>query len=307
MYTISSGLHYMDLGFQGRARVIASAVVQSNSGVAIIDPGPSSCLDVLLGELDQHGIMISDIQALLLTHIHLDHAGSTGSLIRKNPEIKVYVHERGAAHMLDPSKLLASASRLYGEDMDRLWGEFLPVPRNNIYSLSGGERINVADRTFEVEYTPGHASHHVSFFDRSSQVAFVGDTAGVRTGRALFVMPPTPPPDIDVEVWLESIELIRKWRATSLFTTHFGLHEDAEAHLDALVEHLIAISEIAKTVIIERGDADQQLNSFTRQARVYLRSRLPVEEADLYDFAAPLALGWFGLARYWRKRNIQEA
>ena len=283
MYTISSGLHYMDLGFQGRARVIASAVVQSNSGVAIIDPGPSSCLDVLLGELDQHGIMISDIQALLLTHIHLDHAGSTGSLIRKNPEIKVYVHERGAAHMLDPSKLLASASRLYGE------------------------RINVADRTFEVEYTPGHASHHVSFFDRSSQVAFVGDTAGVRTGRALFVMPPTPPPDIDVEVWLESIELIRKWRATSLFTTHFGLHEDAEAHLDALVEHLIAISEIAKTVIIERGDADQQLNSFTRQARVYLRSRLPVEEADLYDFAAPLALGWFGLARYWRKRNIQEA
>tara|TARA_Y100000588_G_scaffold327347_1_gene362276 strand:- start:3197 stop:4090 length:894 start_codon:yes stop_codon:yes gene_type:complete len=297
----------MDLGFQGRARVIASAVVQSNSGVAIIDPGPSSCLDVLLGELDQHGIMISDIQALLLTHIHLDHAGSTGSLIRKNPEIKVYVHERGAAHMLDPSKLLASASRLYGEDMDRLWGEFLPVPRNNIYSLSGGERINVADRTFEVEYTPGHASHHVSFFDRSSQVAFVGDTAGVRTGRALFVMPPTPPPDIDVEVWLESIELIRKWRATSLFTTHFGLHEDAEAHLDALVEHLIAISEIAKTVIIERGDADQQLNSFTRQARVYLRSRLPVEEADLYDFAAPLALGWFGLARYWRKRNIQEA
>lgn len=307
MHTISNGLHYMDLRFQGRNRVIASAVVQGNSGVAIIDPGPSSCLDVLLAELDQQGIMISEIQALLLTHIHLDHAGSAGSLIRKNPEIKVYVHERGAAHMVDPSKLLASAARLYGDDMDQLWGEFLPVPRGNIFSLSGGERINVADRTFEVEYTPGHASHHVSFFDRSSQVAFVGDTAGVRTGRALFVMPPTPPPDIDVEVWRDSIELIRKWRPASLFTTHFGLHEDADAHLDALVEHLIAMSDIAKAVIIEGGDADEQLDAFTSQARVYLRSRLPVEEVDLYDFAAPLALGWFGLARYWRKRNIQEA
>ena len=231
MDTITRGITYTDLMHRGHARVIATAVIQSPGGVALVDPGPSSCLETLRRALADHGIAVSDLRALLLTHIHLDHAGATGSLVKENPEIAVYVHERGAPHMIDPATLLASATRLYGDAMDALWGEFLPVPEANVQSLSGGERIAVADRELEVAYTPGHASHHVSYFDRASGIAFVGDAAGVRTGRALFVLPPTPPPDIDIEVWGESVELIRRWQAATLFVTHFGPHEDPPAQL----------------------------------------------------------------------------
>ena len=225
-------------------------------------------------------------------------------MVKENPAIDVFVHERGAPHMTDPSKLLASATRLYGDDMDRLWGEFLPVPTANIRRLSGGERIDVADRRFEVAYLPGHASHHIGYFDPSSGVAFVGDTAGVRTGKALFVMPPTPPPDVDVEAWVESVDVIRGWQPSTLFATHFGPHEDALAHLDALVEHLAGMSEIARRVVEQEASDDDKLEAFTHEARIYLQRRLPPDEVALYDFAAPLSLGWLGLARYWRKRGV---
>ena len=307
MHTIAAGLTYLDLEFQGRPRVIATAVARSPQGVALIDPGPSSCLDTLCDTLAHQELGIGDIRAVLLTHIHLDHAGVAGTLVRDNPDIEVFVHEVGAPHMMEPSKLLASAARLYGDDMDRLWGEFLPVPEENIRQLSGGEHIDVADRRFEVEYLPGHASHHVGFYDRSSQVAFVGDTAGVRTGTSLFVMPPTPPPDIDIDAWLESIEVIRQWHPSTLFTTHFGPHEDAAAHLDAFVEHLAGMSEIARRVLEADTGDDEQLATFTNEARVYLQQRLPPDEVDLYDFAAPLQLGWLGLRRYWRKRGVGVA
>ena len=307
MHTIAAGLTYLDLTFQGRPRVIATAVARGPQGVALIDPGPSSCVDTLCDTLAQHQLGIGDVQAVLLTHIHLDHAGVVGTLVRDNPEIEVFVHEVGAPHMTDPAKLLASATRLYGDDMDRLWGEVLPVPAENIRALSGGEQLDVADRRFEVAYLPGHASHHVGFYDRSSRVAFVGDTAGVRTGTALFVMPPTPPPDIDIEAWLESIDVIRRWGPSTLFTTHFGPHEDVSAHLDACVEHLGGMSEIARRLLEEDSSDDDKLARFSDEARVYLQRRLPADEVDLYDFAAPLALGWLGLRRYWRKRGVGTA
>ena len=192
METIARGIAYTDLLHMGRARVIATAVIQSPGGVALIDPGPSSCLETLRGSLAGAGIAITDVRALLLTHIHLDHAGAAGSLVRENPDIAVYVHERGAPHMIDPSKLLASAARLYGDQMDELWGPFLPVPAANVRVLAGGERIEAADRTFEVAYTPGHAWHHVSFLERASGIAFVGDVAGVRTGTDALRHAPDP-------------------------------------------------------------------------------------------------------------------
>ena len=311
MHTIAGGLRYIDLDFLGRPRVIATAVVQSAAGVALVDPGPSTCLETLRGELGRQGIDVQDIRALLLTHIHLDHAGAAGSLVRENPRLEVHVHERGAPHLVDPSRLLASAGRLYGADMDRLWGEFLPVPAANIRELRGGEQLDVAGRRFEVACLPGHASHHVGYLDRSSGVALVGDTAGVRTGRALFVMPPTPPPDIDIEAWLKSVELIRAWRPSTLFVTHFGPHEDVTGHLDAFAEHLDALSRIARRVLdgagSGEGSEDELLQAFTAEARLYLQRHLPPEEVDLYDFASPLALGWLGLARYWRKRRAARA
>ena len=304
METIARGVTYTDLLHRGRPRVIATAVIESAGGVALVDPGPSSCLDTLRAALAASGIAIADVRTLLLTHIHLDHAGATGSLLRENPDITVYVHERGAPHLIDPSKLLASAQRLYGDAMEELWGPFLPAPEGNLRILAGGERIEAADRTFEVAYTPGHASHHVSFLDRDSGVAFVGDVAGVRTGEALFVLPPTPPPDIDVEVWLDSIELVRRWQPATLLITHFGAHEDPSGHLDAMVAHLAGMKEIARTSVEAGGSGADQASRFIDAMRVYMERHIPAAEAGLYSAAAPIEMCWLGLARYWRKRGV---
>ena len=304
METLTHGISYTDLMHCGRPRVIATAIIQSTGGVALVDPGPTSCLKTLRTALTRAGITIADVRTLLLTHIHLDHAGAAGSLVAENPGITVYVHERGAPHMVDPSKLLASASRLYGDAMDSLWGPFLPVPEANVRVLSGGERIEVSDRTLEVMYTPGHASHHVSFFDRESSVAFVGDVAGVRTGQALFVMPPTPPPDIDVEVWNDSIDVVRKWQASTLLITHYGAHEDTAAHLDAMGAHLAAMKEMSRECIEAGGSDDDQLNRFVGKMSIYLKRHIPAQEVGLYGTAAPIDQCWLGLARYWRKRGL---
>jgi len=220
---LAAGLDYVDLLFLGRPDIIATAILRGADGVALIDPGPSTTIETLRLSLKHKGIALADVRQLLLTHIHLDHAGATGTLVRENPAIEVVVHERGAPHMADPAKLLASATRLYGEaDMQRLWGEFLPVPRSNLRALQGGETLVAGGRELDVAYTPGHASHHVSYFDRASRVAFVGDTAGIRRGPGTYVMPPTPPPDIDLEIWRESEARILAWDPDTLFLTHFG-------------------------------------------------------------------------------------
>ena len=304
MKTIARGITYTDLQFLGLPRVIATAVIQSPAGVALVDPGPSTCLDTLRAALAGQGIALGDVRTLLLTHIHLDHAGATGSLVRDNPDIQVYVHERGAPHMADPGKLLKSAGRLYGDDMDRLWGEFLPVPHDNLHVLAGGERIAVADRELEVAYTPGHASHHVSFFARSSGVAFVGDTAGIRTDDVLFAMPPTPPPDIDIDLWKASVALIDGWQAETLFLTHFGPHGAPSTHLAALVEHLDGFASLARSIVDREATDEERVGLFTAEARRYLKRHMPEAAAALYDQAAPLSQCWLGLARYWKKQGV---
>ena len=222
MITLASGLSYIDLNFQDRPRVIATVVVHGPGGVTLIDPGPSTTLPVLTRELERAGIAMADVTSLLLTHIHLDHAGATGTLVRAHPRLRVYVHEKGAPHMVDPTKLLASATRLYGDDMDRLWGEVRPVPAEAIVALAGGERITASARDLDVAYTPGHASHHVSYFSADSGIAFVGDTAGIRVTPGGFVLPPTPPPDVDLEAWRDSLRRIEAWSPQTLFLTHFG-------------------------------------------------------------------------------------
>ena len=307
MQTITSGLSCIDANFMGYPRVIAAAVLQSHSGVAVIDPGPTTCLETIRASLGRHGVTIRDVRAILLTHIHLDHAGATGSLVRENPDISVYVHELGARHMVDPEKLLASAGRLYGDEMDQLFGEFAPVPEGNIRSLTGGESIDVLDRRFDVEYLPGHASHHVGYFDKLSGVAFIGDTAGIRLSKELFATPPTPPPDIDVEAWVESVRLIRRRQPSMLFTTHFGPYEDVDAHLDAFLEHLAAAKMLAHTILTGEGSADEKVAAFVTEMRLYIQRFVPQQQVSLFDGAplGPLALGWLGLRRYWRKQGLE--
>ena len=306
MDTLARGLGYIDVTFMGFPRVIATAVLQGPGGVALIDPGPSTCLDTLRASLEERGMTVADVKAVLLTHIHLDHAGATGSLVKENPEIAVYVHEQGAPHMVSPEKLLASAGRLYGDQLETLWGEFAPIPEANIRSLTGGERIDVSDRQLDVVYLPGHASHHVGYFDSASGVAFVGDTAGIRLGTELFATPPTPPPDIDVEAWVQSVELIRNRHPSTLFVTHFGPHEDVSAHLDAFLEHLAAAKDLARTILESDGTDEDKASEFTHQMQLYIQRFMPAQQTDLFNGAplGPLSLGWLGLRRYWRKQGV---
>ena len=303
MITLSSGLSYFDLNFMHLPRIIATGVVQGAGGVALIDPGPSSTLPRLRSALAAAGFSLDDVTSILLTHIHLDHAGATGTLVREQPGIRVYVHEKGAPHMAKPEKLLASASRLYGDAMDRLWGEVIPVPPAAMEVLQGGERIVVGTRTFDVEYTPGHASHHVSFFDRESGIAFVGDTAGVRLMHGGFVMPPTPPPDVDLEAWHHSLGLIDRWRPETLFLTHFGPSSPAGHHLSSLREHITLTSGLAKRSLARDGtDADREA-WFADELRGELTRRMNAADAHAYEVAGRFDLNWRGLARYWRKKG----
>jgi glyoxylase-like metal-dependent hydrolase (beta-lactamase superfamily II) len=250
----------------------------------LIDPGPTSCLDTLLEGLS------GPPRALLLTHIHLDHAGASGALVERFPELEVYVHERGVAHMVDPERLLKSARRLYGEDMDRLWGETLPVPERNIRELRGGEKL--LDGAFEVAYTPGHASHHVSYLHAGT--AYVGDVAGVRIAPAAMTIAPTPPPDIDVEAWHESVERLRAWAPERLARTHFGGSADVSGELEELGRCLDGWAERAR---------EQSMEEFIEAMRGDIVAVVGEDDLARYTQAVPPEQAYQGLERYWRKRE----
>jgi glyoxylase-like metal-dependent hydrolase (beta-lactamase superfamily II) len=271
----------IDLMHLGVARVIGCWQI----GDVLVDPGPSSCLPTLLAGLDGERP-----RTLLLTHIHLDHAGASGSLVRRWPDLEVYVHERGAPHLVDPSRLLESARRLYGDDMDRRWGEFLPVPASQLRVLHGGETLFGPDG-FEVAYTPGHASHHVSYLHAGT--AFVGDVGGVRTTPASLTVPPTPPPDIDLEAWHESIERVAAWEPDRLAMTHFGASEDVTAQLDELSRRLDEWAQRART-----QDMETFVEGITRDIEA---GTDPTVTAACLQAAPPDQL-YAGLERYWRKR-----
>jgi glyoxylase-like metal-dependent hydrolase (beta-lactamase superfamily II) len=273
-------MRLIDVMHLGRPHVIGAWVV----GDVVIDPGPTSCLDTLL-----EGLGGERPRALLLTHIHLDHAGASGSLVERWPDLEVYVHERGARHMISPERLMESARMLYGDDMDRLWGEMLPVPEENLRVLEGGEAL--LDGAFEVAYTPGHASHHVSFLHEGT--AFVGDVGGVRIAGTPLTIPPSPPPDIDVEKWHDSIELIRAWKPRRLVMTHFGAGEDVESQLSELSARLDEWAGRAR---------EEGLDSFVAAVRSEIAGQVDAETAAAYEQAAPPEQLYAGLERYWRKR-----
>lgn len=301
MAVLSRGLSYFDLQFLGRPHAIACGIVQSDAGVAVVDPGPTTCRSALELGLQEHGIRWSDVRHILLTHIHLDHAGATGTLVREYPHLSVFVHERGAPHMADPGKLIDSASRLYGASMDRLWGEIAPVPQGNLVALVGGERIEAGGRTFDVEYTPGHASHHVSYFDRASGVAFVGDTGGVCIDGG-YVLPPTPPPDIDLERWRASLDRIDAWSPDTIFVTHFGPVGNVRPHLETLWRNLQEMASWVRHTLDEPGSDEDRSRAFADRLRADMRRQMNDVQVAAYPVAAPFEQLWLGLARYWRKK-----
>jgi glyoxylase-like metal-dependent hydrolase (beta-lactamase superfamily II) len=273
----------IDLLHLGRPHVIAAWRV----GDVIVDPGPSSCLRTLLGSLRG-----APPRALALTHIHLDHAGAAGSLCERFRNLEVWVHERGAPHLLDPSRLVESATRLYGGEMERLWGEVLPVPESRLRVLAGGEAIG----EFAVAYTPGHASHHVAYLHTASGTAFTGDVAGVRIDGAR-TLAPTPPPDIDLEAWRESLAAIESWRPRRLAVTHFGAYDDVAEQLKEMRDAL----DLA--VAFARG-ADER--AFTERTREAIAASAARGTAEAYEQAMPPALSFRGVARYLEKAQSAE-
>jgi glyoxylase-like metal-dependent hydrolase (beta-lactamase superfamily II) len=275
----------IDVMHLGRDRVICAYEVDG----LIVDPGPTTCMDTLLDALGGQ-----EPRALLLTHIHLDHAGASGALVRRFPDLTVYVHERGAPHLIDPSKLLGSAGQLYGDDMERLWGEVVPVPEENIRTLSGGETVE----GFRVEYTPGHASHHVSYFHEDTGDAYVGDTAGVRIPPIDYVMSPTPPPDIDIEKWNASLDVIEGWRPERVRLTHFGAFDNVEEHITQLRGRLAAWGEVAKVSDMDR---------FIEVMSAEIGASADGDSLERYFQAAPPDQMYLGFERYWAKKAEREA
>jgi glyoxylase-like metal-dependent hydrolase (beta-lactamase superfamily II) len=271
----------------GRERAVCCWQV----GEVLVDPGPTSSLDNVLAVLDGWRP-----RAILLTHIHFDHAASTGTLARIWPDVQVYVHERGAPHMVNPERLWASASRLYGEEnMLALWGRFEPVPEDRITVLVGGETLQIGAGSYEVAYTPGHAQHHVCYLHEGT--AFVGDVGGVRIEAGAPTLPPTPPPDIDVEAWHRSIETVRAWKPERLAITHFGLCESPEAQFAELGARLDLWAASAR---------ERDKDGWVKDVKAELRAVTTPETFDAFMQTIPVDQSYAGLRRYWEKRAAAE-
>ncbi|HUF48976.1 MAG TPA: MBL fold metallo-hydrolase [Vicinamibacterales bacterium] len=300
--TLGQGLEYVDLRFLGQPGLIATGVLKGRQGAALIDPGPATTLPTLTAELTRIGVALGDVRAILLTHIHLDHAGVTGRLADLCPDAEVIVHERGAPHMIDPSKLVASATRLYQDDMARLWGEILPVRADRVRTLGESDRLSIVGHEIEVAWTPGHASHHVTYFLPAARMAFVGDTAGLCRPSGRLVIPPTPPPDIDLEAWQESTRRILAWAPETLFLTHFGPQAAPRVHFQDLWRRIEDWSARVRASLETPGTDVERASSFQQEVTDEITRLANREEAESYARAGRFDYSWAGLARYWRKK-----
>jgi glyoxylase-like metal-dependent hydrolase (beta-lactamase superfamily II) len=297
----------IDLHWAGHSRSIACALLRFENCCALIDPGPASTVSTLRQRLEQQGVTIGDLSALLLTHIHLDHAAATGALVRENPRLQVYVHSRGVDHLIDPTKLLQSASRLYGDDMERLFGVFLPVPSGNIHVLEGGELLALGPRSLHVLYTPGHANHHVTYFDPAERVAFVGDTCGISIEGDSYILPATPPPDISVELWDASLDAIAGLHPKRLFLTHFSFSDNPAEHIANYRERLHRWRDLTGDLLAQNLEESAAMHRFAQEIAAEATQVLAPDLVVEYLFNGALNLSWLGLARYHRKRAEQLA
>ena len=272
-------------------KIIGCYVLETEDGPALFDCGPTTCVEALKAGLAERGLELTDIRHLLLSHIHLDHAGAAGVLVREHPGLQVHVSRIGAPHVVDPAKLEASARRLYGDAFDALWGELAPVPAENVHVV--GDRV-VGLECFP---TPGHAWHHVSYLDADGTL-YAGDAAGGRITPGRFVLPPCPPPELDVEAWEQTIAEIERRAPGCLAVIHFGVFDDVEEHLAALRETLGRWAE--------RVEDGMDEATFVAAAR-YDVSQTDPDFVDEYDRAAPYWHHFRGMERYWRKRREAAA
>jgi glyoxylase-like metal-dependent hydrolase (beta-lactamase superfamily II) len=272
----------LDLRHLGHERVIGAYLLETEDGLALQDCGPTTCVPELKARLAERGLELGDVRHLLLSHIHLDHAGAAGVLVREHPGLQVHVSEIGAPHLVDPSRLERSARRLYGDDFDRLWGELAPVPEANV-QVVGSETLGLP--TFP---SPGHASHHVCYLDGGGTL-YAGDAAGVRIQPSEFVLPPTPPPEVDLEAWERTLDELARLAPERLALIHFGVFEDVGRHLAELRRRLREWAERVRD-----GASEEQ---FAAEAEADLAA-----DRDAYEQAMPFWQSYAGLVRYWEKR-----
>ena len=304
---LSPGLWQISLPFQGESGIIGSYLLSGGNELALIDPGPGSTLESLLDAVREVGFDPRDVTHLLATHIHLDRAGAVGSLTRYMPNAKVYVHSKGAPHLLDTSKVVASAARIYGDRMQELWGEIASVPEDRLQVIEGGEVLNVAGRRFEIHYTPGHAVHHVIFFDVHSGDLFAGDTAGVKLQGVDYVRPPTPPPDLDIEAWSSSIDKLKQLRPDVLYVAHFGPSRAVVPHLERLREKLFAWGDFVLNAMRDGKDEQEIIQMLIAQTEPELQ-RVSRDPATLkrYELATNYPMTVQGYMRYWKKQHPER-
>jgi glyoxylase-like metal-dependent hydrolase (beta-lactamase superfamily II) len=294
----------IDLNFLNTEHVIASFLLMGDNSAAIVETGPTTCLERLTSGLKEHGVSHEDVRQVLLTHIHLDHAGSSGHLAELLPNATFYVHELGQPHLADPSKLVKSAARIYGDRMNELWGETRPVPEDRIKIIGEGDEIKAADGTLIAHDTPGHAYHHLAYLEPDSGTLFAGDVAGIRLPGQSYVRPPTPPPEIDVDAWIKSINHIRAIAPKSLCPTHFGRYDDVERHLSELEQRLqdwLLFVESRMDEGDEQGEISTQLE--TKGDEEMLAAGAGIEETKDYELAGNYEMLTAGIMRYVERRR----
>jgi glyoxylase-like metal-dependent hydrolase (beta-lactamase superfamily II) len=295
----------IDLQFQGRAKVIASYLIYDGETAAIVEPGPGSTVETLLEGVQAVGAPLESLRQVFLTHIHLDHAGAAGILARRFPWINVYVHPLGAAHMTDPSKLVASAQRVYGDKMQSLWGEIAAIPAQNLVVVNDNDTFSIPGSTLRAFDTPGHAKHHHAYLDEKSGLLFTGDIAGVRMPGVRYVRPPTTPPELDIETWQASIARLRKLNAAGLCLAHFGLFRgNLDWHWDDLEKRLLVWGDLARTAMLDGVDEAEMARRLKENAQKEMDAVGANVEA--YNVAASYEGNVQGLVRYWQKKNANQ-
>lgn len=293
-------IHTLDLNFQNVSQTIAAYLIMGPDGPVLVETGPGSTLNNLIDRLAAHGVQPADIKHLLVTHIHFDHAGAAGWWAQQGTQ--VYVHGFGAPHLISPDRLISSATRIYGDKMDTLWGDILPAPEENVTVVKDGDVIEAGGLQFTAIETPGHARHHHVY--RLGDVAFTGDAAGITLPNFPLVDMPAPPPEFNLEVWQETIERLLAEDFSVIYPTHFGKVDDAKAQLNDLK----ALMQEATDWIKAKMDAGVERDEIVAQFNEWNRSRgrqagLSEDAIHQYETANPWYMSVDGIMRYWRKKK----
>lgn len=290
--------HTLDLHFLGNQTAIACYAIPHKNGVILVESGPGSTLTALEQGLAALGYRLDQVTDVLVTHIHLDHAGASGALARRGAT--VHVHPNGAPHLADPTKLLASAARIYGNQMEYLWGEFLPVPENQLNVLTDGQPLSIAEHSFLPLNTPGHANHHFAYLFQDT--CFSGDIGGVRIPGARYLRVPMPPPEFNLPAWRGSVTKLRQAAPKQLAPTHFGPFDDVAWHLDELERSL----DLIEAWLDELMPSDPELDEINRRFTSWMDQQaaaagLPQPMRAAFEAANPSWMSASGMQRYWRK------